>query len=267
MGLDIYLYRHGNLADTQERETKYQKYSDDLWSAVGDYDKASEEQKDEVRRKSKIFAASLGLDEYGSDKTDSSCIELPSAKYSDHYFKIGYFRSSYNGGGINNVMRNLGLPDLYEIFSRDKEDEYIFQPNWALAVTKATDAIADLKKVPNLRCFKVGWNEFKGSPQGAKITSEAEALAIFMERSKTFRDDDDGFSNSDGEFFPKGLKVFGLISGADKRFFVEEKLPCTYVIMEGENEWYIQALEIVVETIQWVRSQPDKEKYYLHWSS
>jgi len=31
--------------------------------------------------------------------------------------------------------------------------------------------------------------------------------------------------------------------------------------------WYVEALEIVVETIEYVLNQPDPETYYLVWSS
>jgi hypothetical protein len=42
--------------------------------------------------------------------------------------------------------------------------------------------------------------------------------------------------------------------------------PCIYVVTESDNTWYLQALEVVRETIEFVLSQEDKELYYLHWS-
>lgn len=266
MGLDVYLYRYENKEATTKLESEYETQSEKNWADAGEYKTLSDEEKEIVRIKNKEFALSLGLHESGEDKVNKTMIEHVS-KYPDHYFKIGYFRSLYNGGGINRVLSNFGIGDLYSIFNRKDEDEYIFKPNWALAKSNAIKSINELRAVPNLRCFNVGWNEFKGSPQNATIQSAEQAMEVFINRSKTFAEDDDGFSNSDGEFFPKGLKVFGLISGVNKRFFVEEKLPSVYVICEGENQWYIQALEIVVETIDFVLSQPDQDKYYLHWSS
>ncbi len=45
-------------------------------------------------------------------------------------------------------------------------------------------------------------------------------------------------------------------------------MPCTYLVYEaGDMDWYKQALEIVVEMIEWVLGQPDPSKFYLHWSS
>lgn len=268
MGLDVYLYRYENKEVTTKLESEYETQSEKNWADAGKYEDLTDTQKDSVRLKNKEFAISLGLSESGDDKTNKTRIEHNSSKYPYHYFKVGYFRSSYNGGGINRILSNFGIADLYEIFERDRDDEYTFRPNWANVKINALKAINELRAVPNLRCFNVGWNEFKGSPQNATVTNEEEAMQIFIEKSKSFRDDNDGgFSSSDGDFYPKGLKIFGLISGVNKRFFVNEKLPSTYVICEGENEWYIQALEIVVETVDYVLSQSDTDKYYLHWSS
>jgi hypothetical protein len=204
----------------------------------------------------------MGLDIYLYKGKE--CIENTHPKYTDHYFKIGYFRSSYNGGGINNVLSNLGIPTLYYIFSA--KDKYKFKPDWNDALVKCNEVYEALKAKPNLRCFEVGWNEFFGSPDTATITSEAEALEAYAKESRRDTTFKEGYSNAVGHFYPSGLKVFGLISGAKKRFFVDQKLPCTFVVMEGENEWYLQALEIVKDTIEFVLSQKDKSKYSLHWS-
>ncbi len=34
---------------------------------------------------------------------------------------------------------------------------------------------------------------------------------------------------------------------------------------EGPN-WYEQALEVVIETCNWVLEQPDRDQLYMHWS-
>ncbi len=206
----------------------------------------------------------MGLDIYLYKGKES--IENAHPKYPDHYFKIGYFRSSYNDSGINRILENLKLPTLYGIFDAPN-DKYKFKPDWELALSKTIDTIEKLKAAPNLRCFDVGWNEFKGDPSTAEtITSETEAIAAFLEERKRQENSMGSYSNSKGHFYHEGIKVFGLIEGAKKRFFVDQKLPCTYVIIEGGNEWYIQALEIIKDTIEFVLAQKDKSKYKLHWS-
>lgn len=62
-----------------------------------------------------------------------------SAKYPNHLFKIGYFRSSANELGINNVLEERGLENLYDILNPFYE--YFFQPNWEQAKIKCTNLI------------------------------------------------------------------------------------------------------------------------------
>jgi len=273
MGLDVYLYRYENREKTEKLEAEYEKVSESNWEIFDGkkYDSLTDAEKDLVRQKNKEFALSLGLSENGDDP-DKKGIEFVSSRFPDHYFKVGYFRSSYNGGGINRIMGNLGLPGLYEIFDRGDDEDYIWAPDWEASRVRALDAIVKLKAKPNLRCFEVSLNELSDTSKFEAINEET-ALELFEEQSKRFRDDDDGYSNLQGHFFPKGLKVFGLITGLKQTLFskmslpgVPDQSPCTYVIMEGENEWYVNALEIVVETIDYVLTQPDKEKYFFHWS-
>jgi hypothetical protein len=67
----------------------------------------------------------------------------------------------------------------------------------------------------------------------------------------------------------KPLPVHGIIMGFEKGFFGTEPVPCTYLVWEDEEkfEWYTQALEIVIETCDWVLAQKDKSKYWISWSS
>jgi hypothetical protein len=30
--------------------------------------------------------------------------------------------------------------------------------------------------------------------------------------------------------------------------------------------WYIEALDVVIETCEWVLKQADRDKFYMHWS-
>lgn len=262
MGLDIYLYRYEDFNDTQKRETEYSEKTEGLWTKK--YEETPEEEKVQIRKQEKEIAQSLALDEYGSDTVKKECIEIPSLKYPEHYFKIGYFRSSYNAGGIQRILRNLGIKDLNYIFSY--EDEYEFQPNWDKALNRVSVVIEKLKQIGGYRAEKFGYNEFNGFPSTHPIKSEEDAMIAFLNEIK--RDtNSEAYSNKSGTFYRKEpLKVLAIIEGVDKRFFAEEYLPCVYVITENDNEWYVQALEIVKETIEYVLSKEDKEKYYLHWS-
>jgi hypothetical protein len=42
---------------------------------------------------------------------------------------------------------------------------------------------------------------------------------------------------------------------------------CSYLVYKADMEWYKQALEIVVEQIQYVLKQDDPDKFVLGWSA
>lgn len=258
MGLDVYLYRYVNRKETEEREKKYQEFQNKIWAEAGDYDSLSSEKKDELRDKCKEYAKSLGLDEWGDDNLTKFKVEENSTLYPEHMFKIGYFRSSYNGGGINRVLANMGLPTLGDIMGA--EDEYVFQPNWKKALDNVESVIEQLKTNGAYRVEAISGNWFKDNG----IKSEAQALEVFMKEMEGHKGADYGYSNANGHFYMNDpIKVLALIPG--KQTILGER-DCTYVVTESDNTWYIQALEIVKETIQYVLNSETEEQYYLHWS-
>jgi len=259
MGLDIYLKRYDNFEDTRRREEEHAKFSEKLWEDAGDYDSLSEEKKEEIRKKDEEFAKSLNLDKWGSDESGVESIEMNHPDYPDHYFKIGYFRSSYNGSGIERILRNLGVPTLSEIF--DYNGDYYLKPNWELSLIKCEETINEFKTKGSYRVHHVSENIFKAND----VTSEKQALDIFLgEMGRDHMGDLDSYSNLNGEFYlGKPLQVLAMIPGTYKIFGGHK---CVYVITSSENQWYIESLEIVRDTVKYVLSQKNKEQYYLHWS-
>lgn len=257
MGLDIYLKRYENFEATRAAETEYNNLTDEIWNNCGEYDDLSEDQKESLRAQDEENAKRLGLDRWGSDETNVESIEMPHPNYPDHYFKIGYFRSSYNNSGIERILKNMGVPTLHEIFSVEKEDYYI-QPNWDEALINVNSAIEKLKLEPAYRIRDVGANIFS-EPE---VNSPEDAMAILKKRLK--EGSDNNYSCSDGEFmFSEPDKVIAFIPGFSHVF---RKTPCVYVVTESDNTWYIEALEIVKSTIEYVLSKDKREQYYLHWS-
>lgn len=257
MGLDIYLYKYENKKLTDDLEKQYEDYSEIIWN--DNYDSLNDNEKENKRQKLKGFALSIGLDEHGEDKNKLK-IEQDSSIDKDHYFKVGYFRSSYNDGGINRVLENLNVPGLYEIFNPN--DKYEFQPDWNKALENCNKSIELLEAKGNYRCFDVSPNIFGNN---TVCKSEKEAMDSFIEETKR-ETSMESYSSRKGHFFLKEpLKVLGLLVGTNN--ILTKDLPCTYVICEGENQWYINALKIVRETIEYVLQQPDIDKYWLHWSA
>jgi len=265
MGLDIYLYRYDNFEETRRKEEEYNEFSDKSWEGL-DYDKLTEEERNAISEKNEEFAQSLGLSKWGDDKTGKTQIEIDSEKYPDHYFKIGYFRSSYNGGGINHIFENMGLPRLDAIFEIDP-NEYFVQPDWKKVKENLQDVYVKFQKMGGYRVHSVAPNLF--DPNYGP-TSEKEALDIFiaeLEKHKETKEKDPDFlsyENREGSFYlGEPLKVKAMITGKDTMF---GKRDCTYVVTESDNTWYLQAVEIMIDTCDYVLAQPNINQYYLHWS-
>ena len=112
----------------------------------------------------------MGLDIYLHNKDGE--IEIDDPEYPDHLFKIGYFRSSYNPSGLNNVLGKLGVDDLYGIFDCPGEGKIV--PDWE--ESKAT-AVATLTKL----------HEMKRSPDSMekveRVAQEASFDVIVLDGS------------------------------------------------------------------------------------
>ena len=261
MGLDVYLYRYDDRAKTKKAEDLYERESESNWNAVGNYDRATEDQKKAVLEKNDALKKELGYVDYHPPGEEQ--IEIPSVKYPDHYFKIGYFRSSYNDGGIERVVGDLlGVATsgrcLYYIF--EPGYEYEFQPDWDATLDRTREVIRlfdEKTKNGSYRCLSEGANMFR-SPSEYSGIEGARAMEIFAAARR-----EGSYSNINGAFFfdGDGLKVRALIPG------IRLGGPCIHVIYESDLSWYRQALEIVEETILWVTARKDIEKFYLYWSS
>jgi hypothetical protein len=285
MGLDVYLHKIENQPDVERREEEYNRRSEATWDKICgkgvSYNDIPDDKKEEARAATSKIAKELGLGEYGSADDERETIELPSAKYPDHYFKVGYWRSSYNEGGINNVMRKLIGTDLYDIV-QPPEDTYEFQPDWIATKKRATSALGQLKtylaKLGNYNITKIEQNMFMGEdryPHDSKAALEAfiKVRDTHQEHADNGNDPFSWFSNGVGEYFLKPpMQLVAAIPGFDEHYS-GKTVPVTYLIYKPDDSednegyhWYAKALEIVIETCDYVLTQPDKEKYYLSWS-
>lgn len=213
----------------------------------------------------------MGLDVYlyrGEHKdTDEGCdyksarVEIASAHYPEHYFKIGYHRSSYNDGGTNAVLRQYGLPTLDDIYQADKS--YAFKPDWPDVLARSVEAIREFDGASELMRFRV----FRELSPPDQARDAREAMAAFLSeqgrwKNRAAPDDSNGYSNHAGSFYPDGLKVYGVLAGPG---FIGSVVYLVTDNREG-NAWCRQALEIVKETAEWVLAQPDPKDFHVHWS-
>lgn len=270
MGLNVHLKRCENFAQSQWRKAEYERRMDEAWERIAKNraeDEIPDSETEIFEQQSKEIARALGLDFYGEDRLVQT-IELPSQKYPDHRFKIGCFYSSYNESGIDWVLsESIGI-DLHSIFNSPEEGD--FQPNWRLARRLCIKAIAELTAYIEQHPYDVRPFGFSPnvSPTQDGITSEALALQKLIEiESQTNLADRNSFINSDGGFFlDEPLKVLAVLPGTAESLDRRD-VPCLYIVFQHKSlDFYSQALEIVLETIEYVLEQPDVEKYCLEWS-
>ena len=252
MGLDVYLYKCPDQS-VSALEELYEERTNPL------FDDGNDLTYHERKQIMLDIATELGLNEWGQHPSRQK-IDQPSTKYPGHLFKLGYFRSSYNGSGIDSYFRRLGLPILEDIF--EPGDEYEFTPDWTKARANTIDALRLYDEYfarPESRFDTFAMEAMPIRPDLAPCSAK-EALEAYA-KEITLPSFGGAYSNALGYFYPEPLKVHALIPG------VNLNTSCVYVVFERDNEdWYRQALEIVLETVDYVLAQPDKQDYYLHWS-
>ncbi len=250
MGLDVYLYKYDDLKTSKRIQKEYEEQSEAIWKKIScgvDYSKITDFEKDNARKQTKQLEEDMNLKAHQGEK-----IELNSMRYPLHYFKVGYFRSSYNGSGFNRVVGDAIGIDLYSILNPN--DEYEFKPDWNVAKEKTKEAIDKFTEYLKSGCYRV----FKVYGFHNKVIDSKEALRIFLEERKQANGKFIDYGNSNGEFMLNGFNINAVINGKDSVFLIYE---------DKQMTWYLEALEIVLETIEHVLSQPDTDKYVLHWSS
>lgn len=271
MGLDVYLYKLTASRAEYDRVRALNRELDELCNAAWEfagrngrrYEQMTEAEKDECSARSKAikqdFAAKHGvpLGDWGLEEPEEK-IELPSKTDPEHYFKIGYFRSSYNAGGIDHILGDRIGVTLSSIMGAP-EDGSNFTPDWQAARARAVHALdqflAYLKDKGGYRVVSLSSVGVSGAP-----TNEQEALERFhQEREK--KHGCENYSNINGEFaLGEPMQVVAIMPA-------KSRWHTAYAIVKSdEMEWYVKALRIVIETCDYVLSQPDPTIYFLHWS-
>jgi hypothetical protein len=212
------------------------------------------------------------LDEYdGSEQPNEEEVEIPSEKYPEHYWKIGYFRSSYNSSGINHILDDRIGESLYSICGAG--DDYIVTPDWQ--TMKENGRKARERFLEWIEQGSYGIMDFNAVPirEDAIISSAEEAMKLFRERigrDRAHKGLSGGYSDAWGDWFLEGEVTNAIPVRAFIKGFDVLRRPCIYAVYEVPKEnWtsYVQSLEILEETCDYVLSQPDPENYVLHWSS
>lgn len=227
MGLDVYFCKYmGDRVETRKLEQEYQKKFSLMWEAECrkegcEHGKLSLDGQEAVQKKGHALKEELGLDQYGTAPCEK--IEIDSARHPKHLFKIGYFRSSYNGGGFNSILHTQLGKDLYWVFDRngkfsDDDDAYEFQPDWEKVLGRAKELLAEFRghlemngsfKVMAANVMSLVYVKMEGRPK-----DENEALKLFREQKDRPEDEDE----TGMIFVPWGmaLRVRAFIPGVSR---------------------------------------------------
>jgi hypothetical protein len=276
MGLDVHLYKYEDHDAATKAWEAVEAETNRIWKEVcgdGAYDSIPEEKKKKYRALAKEAHLKLGFieTEYYYSAQGETQVELNSTKYPDHLFKVGYFRSSYNDGGIDRVLETSIGETLYTLFNVTNDTPYEFQPDWNHARANVVAAIEKFKTYlatkGAYRAYKVERNMFSNE-NGP--TSEKEALDIFHKCLESHKDDKSefggSFTNKDGDFsLMEPVKVFAMIPGTDT---VLGERDCVWVVYKNNYmDSYLVSLEIVLETCDYVLASGEVEKFWLRWSA
>ncbi len=278
MGLDVYLVRYSD-PNRLRMEAEAAERSKAIWASYGKpYDKMTQDEKDEASTREEQANAEAGFVE--DDDTGKEHIEIASKLHPEHMFKVGYFRSSYNNSGIERIGEYaIGERPLHYIFQPG--EEYKVTPDWAACLERAksvyqlwNQATKDCTEL--YRMFSVG-NPFI-TPS---ITSNREAMEAFK-KERTRRDEalaklepgepghimGGSYGNRDGNYFlDKPIEIHAAIPVLED--LLGQKHIATYLVYKETGDdvaWYGQALEVVIETIEYVLAQENTSEYLLHWS-
>lgn len=272
MGLGVYLYWEKDRNEIEAHENKVDEITDNVYNEIkeriGDRDLTNEEWA-EYREKVNKQLESEGISK-DIPESMQKCIEMDSKQYPEHYFKIGYFRSSYNDGGINNILEKTINTRLDDIFDVDNHS-YVIKPDWNKARDKTIEAID--KYLKHLKESN-GFRTIRVREPFAPAKSEQDAYNMFIDQQKRWTDKDyqfGSYGNGIGCFIPKGISVYGVFITPSKYGLRQNPSKDTILVVKDNNfvpeeDWYYTALLIVLETIDWVLAQPDKDNYALHWS-
>jgi hypothetical protein len=258
MGLDVYLYRYDRGTPFSDEE------QEKIDAGAPDYPSGLSGEAHAAAWKLWVEASNEYRRRHGCEK-----IERDSAVYPAHMFKVGYLRSSYNSGGINNKLREMDeKKDLYYIF--EPGDRYEFQPDWGACLKRARE-VRDLwiqhTKSVHFRIVKHGINGLAGL-QEQLFASEADALKATVEAFKAPRDANySAWSNLKGMWSFDPLPVRGIVFGRSPLGELEAWMICDAPEDDEHIKYYREALEITVEMCEWVLGQENPQQFWMRWSS
>ena len=232
MGLDVQLYRLPGF-DT-DKVVLYSEKSSQIWIRAQQGKKVplTEQESAELSQRSEHLALKMGLppgiDEQIEQKKQE--VTLPSVKYPKER-QIGYWNSGYGGGGVDTILKATIGRGLYDAFPEAKRRGYYIKPNWQ-------------------RSHKVLHNMLtRFRAKGHEDQKFLNAISYTLGLGPSFL----AGPNPPTEATEKWRAIISHLQ--------ESLTP------ESMFTGYVKELESIIETVEWVLTQPDEDQYILSWGA
>ena len=207
----------------------------------------------------RAMACDLGMDnlDFGRKLVKKSIIAP------DHPFKTGLFFDDQGDEGFSNVMQKIGLRSMDEIFGRSSEEEKLqfYIPDWERALLRCTEEKIRLtmmcrnkERILDYRVVSMSLNIDESHPD-ASVAILSDYVKDYLSEVDTGQPIINEISLYGGEY------IDGVVAKKEGNFLV------MYLIIRTPEfyTWYIGALEVIRETIEFVLKQAKKEECYLLW--
>jgi hypothetical protein len=228
----------------------------------------------------------MGLDVYLYIKDSKTGyvkrLGMPSKKYPDLLFEIGYFRSSYNSFGINRLLninfdteigKLFGFDEESEIEFKDgpKEDDYIplCEINWQCSLDNLKELYEKMSTAEmyyyNINIGStLSFNEMISKTE-YETKTEMNNL-IKKERSGPYADSDlsiCGYTIMTKKLFNiMRLHVMELIKDRVYNFGLVAGLK-----VDDDYRYYLKCIEVMMETCKYVLTEQNPKECYLYFST
>jgi hypothetical protein len=263
----VYLYRfRAPIDEVEAHEQKYYKLSEEIWGTKP-YDELSKEEIADIKRRDEELAVSMEMDPYGMCALMEK-IEQDSALHPKHLFKVGYFRSSYNDGGLDSVLQAAIGMSLDVIFDVDgaSEDGFI-QPDWRESLDRALYTKEKFQRYIQDTPYRSMFIAQNDCVANQVANTPEQAIGRAIQKLSEHREEPD----TDMSWFSTGIGhcFFGapmeLVVAVPAKQYGQEGFFLVY--RDPELHWYLKAVEIVIETIEWVLDQPEPSRFAFSWSA
>ena len=163
----------------------------------------------------------------------------------------------------------LNVDGFYHLFGRDRNDDYVWQPDWEATQKRAENLLELFDKVVEqdkggLKAIWYGPNRFMSESDIRDICS-SDADAINVTRQQINQGGKGSYSNRNGTFYlDEPLEVIAMVPG-----YQWDQVGVYAVFRVGKESlaWYRDTIAIVAEFADYVIRHPERDKLYLHWSS